>query len=282
MLREKRVRRAAAGAAAALAIVLGGIAADVAPRRPSHDRAWALEQARLPDVRMHGSTVAIRDIRDFRHHGDDRPPDEAWYDDAFDVNGVARIWFVLSPFSPRLRGLAHPFLSFEFDDGRFLAVSVEARKEVGETYSALRGLMRRYETMIVVGTEEDLLGLRAVAWDDPIYLFPVSVTREQAAHLFVRMMERARDLYAAPEFYNTVLNNCTTNLIDPINEIAAAERQVGRLVGLMPGYSYEAAFRRGWIDTDLPLEETRRAHHANERIRRFVSEADFSRLVRGP
>ncbi|HSJ23386.1 MAG TPA: DUF4105 domain-containing protein [Longimicrobiales bacterium] len=280
MLPHSRIRRAAAGAAVACTIVLGGIAADVAPRRPSHDRNWTVEQARMPHVHIEGTTVAIRDVRDFRHHADG-VTDEAWHDDAFDVNDVARVWFVLSPFSPRLRGLAHPFLSFEFNDGRFLAVSVEARKEVGESYSAVRGLMRRYETMVVIGTEADLLGLRAVAWQDPIYLFPVNVTKEQAADLFLRLMERARALHASPEFYHTVLNNCTTNLIDPINEIAAAERRVGRLVGLVPGYSYEAAYRRGWIDTDRPLEETRAAHLANDRIRRFVDEPDFSRLVRG-
>lgn len=281
MNRRTRIRRGAAIVVLAIAIGLGGVAADVAPRRPSHDRGWTVEQARMPDVRINGSAVAIRDLRDFRHHGD-RPPDEAWYDDAFNAADVARVWFVLSPFSPRLRGLAHPFLSFEFDDGRFLAVSVEARKEVGEAYSALRGVMRRYETMIVMGTEEDLLGLRAVAWQDPIYLFPVNITRDQAAHLFLRLMERARGLHESPEFYNTVTSNCTTNLIDPINAIAAPERKVGRLVGLMPGYSYEAAYRRGWIDSDASLEQTRAMHLANDRIRNSMGETDFSRLVRAP
>lgn len=267
-----------AGGAASV-LLLGGVAADVAPRRPSHERDWAAEQARMPGVRLDGSVVAIRDVRDFRHHAD-RGPDEAWFDAEYDAADVARVWFVLSPFNPRMRGLAHPFLSFEFDDGRFLAVSVEARKQAGETYGTVRGMLRRYETMVVIGTEQDLLGLRAVAWDDPLYVFPVRVTRQQAGELFTRMMERAAQLAAAPEFYNTITNNCTTNLIEPINEIAATGRRVGRTVGLLPGYSYEAAYRRGWIDSELPLEETRRLHRVNERVRTHMDAPDFSRRVR--
>jgi hypothetical protein len=256
-----------------------GLAADVLPRRPSHDREWVVEQARMPRVSMHGDTVVIEDIRDFRHHAD-RQSDERWFAGSYDAGAVTRVWFVLSPFSARFRALAHPFLSFEFEDGRFLAVSVEARKETGESYSALWGLVRRFETMVVIGTEEDLLGLRADAWDDPLYLFPVKVTREQARALFVLLMERTQQLERTPEFYNTATNNCTTNLIAPINTLTTDDRRVGRRVGVMPGYAYETAYERGWIDTDLPLEAARRAFHVNERVRAAIGRPDFSAAVR--
>jgi len=38
--------------------------------------------------------------------------------------------------------IAHTILSREFDDGRHLAVSIETRRERGETYSALAGFFR--------------------------------------------------------------------------------------------------------------------------------------------
>lgn len=255
------------------------LAADVLPRRPLNDRTWVPEQARIPSVRVEGSTVHIADVRDFRHHAD-APPDERWFNDTYDAAGVRRVWFVLSPFSARFRALAHPFLSFEFEDGRYLAVSVEARKEVGESYSAVGGLLRRFEAMIVMGTERDLLGLRAVAWGDPLYLFPVRATPEQAQALFVMLMERAQALEHTPEFYNTLTNNCTTNLIAPINALAADERRVRRRIGIMPGYAYETAYDRGWIDTELSLEAARRTFYVNDRVVGAIDAPDFSAAIR--
>lgn len=264
-----------------LVLPLLALVADLAPRRPAGDRNWTAEQARIPRVVIAGDSVHITDVRDFRHHAD-RLPEQRWLHAAYRVGGVERVWFALSPFSSRFRALAHPFLSFEFSDGRFLAVSIEARKEVGESYSPLGGMLRRFETIMVIGTEQDLLGLRAVAWGDPLYLFPVRVSREQARALFTLLMERAQQLEAQPEFYNTVTNSCTTNLIAPINSLAADGRRVGRMIGLMPGYSYETAFGRGWIDTELPREAAREVFYANDRVRQFIDQPDFSALIRVP
>jgi hypothetical protein len=265
--------------AALLLVIPLLLAADVLPRRPSGERKWVVEQSRVPRVRMLSDTVHITDVRDFRHHAD-RASDEHWIDGRYAVADVERVWFALSPFSARFRALAHPFLSFQFADGRFLAVSVEARKEVGENYSAVLGLLRRFETMMVIGTEEDLLGLRAVAWDDPLYLFPVRISEEQARALFVLLMERAQGLERTPEFYNTATNNCTTNLIAPINALAADERRVGWRIGLMPGYAYETAYDRGWIDTDLAREDARSVYRVNDRVRGAMGRPDFSAAIR--
>jgi hypothetical protein len=272
----KRKRNAVAALLLALPLA---IAADLAPRQPSHDRTWVPEQLRLPRVGIDGDVVRIADVRDFRHRAG-AAADQHWFDDQWSAAGVRRIWFALSPFNAKLRALAHPFLSFEFDDGRFLAVSIEARKEPGESYSAVRGLLRRYETIMVIGTEEDLLGQRAVAWGDPLYLFPVRATREQARALFELLMARAQQIEAQPEFYNTVTNNCTTNLIAPINTLTSDDRRIGRRIGLMPGYAYETAYERGWIDTELGLDEARRAFYVNDRVQRAIDAPDFSLAIR--
>ena len=42
-----------------------------------------------------------------------------------------------------VRAGAHTFLSFGFEDGRRLAISVEVRRERGESFSPLRGLLRQ-------------------------------------------------------------------------------------------------------------------------------------------
>jgi hypothetical protein len=271
------MRRAFQVLAAIIGITALGWIVTAGRERPSHARDWVPEQARLPAIRLAGDTVHVRDLRDFRHFAD-APSVEHWTDGVYDLARLERVWFALSPFAPRFRGVAHPFLSFEFSDSQFVAVSVEARKEVGEAYSPLRGLLRKYETMVVLGTEQDLLGLRAVAWDDPIFVYPVAATREQVRELFVALLDRTIQIERTPEFYNTVTNNCTTNILDPVNRMA--QRKVGPLVGMLPGYSLEAAFDRGWIDTTLPIDEARTAHLMNERIRAAVDSADFSYRIR--
>jgi hypothetical protein len=276
---KRRLRRSLVAFAAVTLLSGGVLAADVLPRRASHDRTWIRAQSRLPIVRTDGDSVRISGIRDFRH-APDGTSEESWIDGEYDVSQLERVWFALSPFNPRFRGIAHPFLSFEFADGRTLAVSVEARREEGEEYSPLGGLLRRYESMVVIGTESDLLALRVIAWDDPLYLFPVRVTPAQAQHLFRRLLDDAQQIERTPTWYNTLTNNCTSTIIDAINELAAADAALGPLVGVLPGYSLEAAYERGWIDTDLSLEETRRLHYANDRIAAAHGASDFSRAIR--
>lgn len=271
------MRRALIILAIVIAIAVAGWTVTAGRERPSHARDWVVEQARLPAIRIDGDTVRVTHLRDFRHFAD-APSTEHWTDGVYDLSRLERVWFALSPFSPRFKGVAHPFLSFEFSDSQFLAVSVEARKEVGESYSPFSGLFRKYETMIVLGTEQDLLGLRAVAWADPMFVYPVAATREQTRELFLALLTRAQQIEATPEFYNTITNNCTTNILEPVNRMA--RRKVGPIVGMLPGYSLEAAFDRGWIDTSLSIDEARTAHLMNDRIRASIDEADFSHRIR--
>jgi hypothetical protein len=49
--------------------------------------------------------------------------------------------------------IAHTIASWEFEDGRHLAISIETRKERGETYSALLGFFRQFELYYVVADE---------------------------------------------------------------------------------------------------------------------------------
>lgn len=56
--------------------------------------------------------------------------------------------------------IVHTIASWEFADGSPLAVSIETRKEQGESYSAIRGFFRQYELYYVVADERDLLRLR--------------------------------------------------------------------------------------------------------------------------
>lgn len=245
---------------------------------PSHARDWQEDLIHLPEARRHGDSITIRNLRDFVY-SPAGIEERRWTTASFHLHDVQRAWFFLSPFHPRVKAMAHPFLSFELSDGRFIAASFEARKEKGEEYSALRGIWPTMETILVLGTEEDVAGLRAVVRAEPLHLFPLRLEPGTVQALFVALMERARAIEDTPEFYHTVTNNCTTNLIDLINALVPDDR-VLRIRGLVPGYSVEEVHRRGWLDSDLPLEVIRPASRVDGPIREAYGNDDFSRRIR--
>jgi hypothetical protein len=263
-------------AAVAAALIALGVAA--AALRPSHDRVWLTAQAILPRISFAGDSAHILDVRDFRY-GVDGTVTPGYRNESYDLSLAEKVWFVLVPFDEGWRGPAHAFLTFGFRDGRYLSVSIEARREEGEEYSVWKGLLRRYELMYVLGTEEDLIGLRTVVWDDPTYLYPVRATPDQASALLEGLLRRAQQVHDNPEFYNTIGNNCTTNLIDQINRIASRKIRFGREV-LLPGYSDELAHRMGLLDTDLGLAEARLRFRINDRARESYPDPNFSERIR--
>lgn len=244
---------------------------------PSNDRAWPVDQRRMPTARFHGDSVTIEDVRAFAWH-EDGTMDAAWDVRTYDLSTITSVWYVLTPFSRDNRGPAHAFVSFGFADGRYVSISVEARREEGEQYSILRGLLKRFEIMYVVGDESDLIHLRVLRGDD-VHVYPMRATASQMRALLTGMLERANQLHARPEFYGTLRNNCTTNLLAHVNTLAAEPIPWGRRI-LLPGYSDEVAHERGLIDTDLPLDAARSAFLVNERALRATPGGDYSRTIR--
>lgn len=246
--------------------------------RPTHERVWRPEQAVLPTITFQGSRVHVKNVRNFtfRSANDFTP---GYRDRTYDLDRIQRVWFGLSPFNTDWRGPAHTFLSFQFSDGQFVSVSVEARREAGEEYSVWKGALKRFELIYVIGEERDVIGVRAVTWKDPVYLYPAKATPEQARALFADMMRRAQRLEREPEFYHTVWNNCTTNILDPVNRIATKKIPFGVRI-LLPGYSDKLAMEHGLLDTHLPLEQARLKFQVNERAQAAIHAPDFSTRIR--
>jgi hypothetical protein len=185
------------------------------------------------------------------------------------------------PLSRRWRAPAHTFVSFGFDDGSYLAVSIESRRTRGEPYSPLRGIVREYELIYVVGTERDLIGRRAIHEGDPVYLYPIAASREVVRNLFVDMMTRAARLHDAPAFYNTLTDNCTNALLRHV-DVAAPDRVRAGLSGILPGYADDVAIRLGLVPGVADADEARRRYRVNERARAAEHAPDFSRRIRAP
>jgi Domain of unknown function (DUF4105) len=246
---------------------------------PRQVRTWSPEQSRLAQVSMEGPRVTINNVRDF-------PPDVPASDAVaryvkhdYDLDALDSVWFVLVPFSEAWRGPAHSFISFGFKDGRYLAVSIEGRREVGESYGMVAGLLRRFELIYVLGEERDLIGRRVAQASHDLYLYRINAQPEALRAAFLGVMNRAEGLRKTPEFYNTLLNNCTSNLIDHVNQVVPGKiRWDWRR--LFPGYADEMALELGMIETKLTLEEARRNFRVNDRVREHLNAPDFSARIR--
>lgn len=250
------------------------------PQVPRADRAWVPEHRRLARAEFHGdSLVTIRDLRDFAYRSETEFT-EAYADRTYDLASIESAWFILTPFSSRWRGPAHAFVSFGFGDGQYVAISVEARREAGETYGVVAGMLRRYELAYIVGTERDLIGRRALYDGDDVYLYPIETSRERVRQLFVEMLRRGNALQERPEFYNTLTSNCTSNLVDHVNRMIPG-RIPSSLKTLLPGYSDELALSLGLIENGGSVEEVRARFRINDRARDARPGDDFSAVIRG-
>lgn len=270
------IRRALLAGGALVAVAAAGVWISI---RPSNDRAWSVDQSRLPSAMIDGSTAHVRNVRDFRYASATQFT-PAWSDRTYDLDKLESVWFILVPFSREWRGPAHTFVSFGFSDSQYVAISVEARREQGETYSVARGLLKRYEVMYVIGDERDLIARRAVHEGDPTYVFPVTASRERMRQMFVEMLERATTLAVHPEFYNTATNNCTSNLVEHVNRVAPG-RIPATWKTVVPGYSDDVASSLGLIDSTTSLDRVRQRYLVNERARAFADSASFSLRIRG-
>ena len=245
---------------------------------PSHDRKWSTDQSVLPFAEFAGDSVRIHGVRNFHWTGR-TTYDAAWEDRSYRLDQVAGVSYVLVPLSRSWRGPAHAFVTFGFDDGRYLSISVEARREAGETYGVFKGMLRRFELIYLIGDERDMILRRAVYDGTDVFLYPIKADRAAARQMLTGMLERANQIHEVPEFYNTITNNCTLNLVRHVNEIVPGKVPANWRV-ILPGYSDEVARSLGLIDSMIPLPAARVKFRINDRARAAVDSADFSQFIR--
>jgi len=245
---------------------------------PSHDRDWQEEHSVLPEFLVDGDRLTVRGVRNF-HWRSASDFDPRWEERTYELGKLQRVWYILTPFSRSWRGPAHSLLSFQFGDDDFLAISVEARRAVGETYGIVKGMLRRFELIYVAGDERDLVGLRAIHRADQVFVYPIRISPDGARNLLLSMADSSNTLRSRPEFYHTVTNNCTTRIVEHVNRVAPGRVPRSWRI-LIPGYSDDLAHRLGLLDTKLPLDEARQRWWVNERARRWEHDPAFGRRIR--
>ena len=178
--------------------------------QPSNERDWRPEVAVLAYATIEGDLVTVHNVRnfDYRTETDFTP---AYYDKTFDVRKLQSIDFVAVYWMGPT--IAHTFLSFGFEGGDYLAVSIETRMAQGQGYSTIKGFFKQFELYYVVADERDVIRLRTNYRKDPpehVYLYRVHGPIEGGRRLFLEYMHEINAIRDRPEFYNTLTTNCTT------------------------------------------------------------------------
>jgi len=244
---------------------------------PSHDRDWSPDLAVLPYADFGDDHVIVRNVRNCAYESDS---DYAvnYYDKRFDLQQLRTVDFIVVPFK-ETPSLAHTMLSFGFADGEHVAVSVEARLEQGEKYSPFLGELRQYELMYVVANERDAILRRTKHRGVDVYVYRTIATPEQSRELFMDVMQRVNQLAEVPEFYDTLSNNCTTNIVGHLNRIRPGRIPYDVRV-ILPGFSDGLAYELGLLDTSLPFAEARRRARVTDIANRSADTPNFSTRIR--
>jgi len=274
-----------AGLAIALGLVLAlglaialGRAVFLAAKKPSLTRNWSPDQAVMPRAEFLGDgEIRLQHIRSINYRTT-RDYDLKYYDKQFNIADVDTAWLVISPFGGR--GVAHAFLSFGLKDGTFIAVSIEIRRQKGEKFTALKAFMRQFEIMYVIADETDVIKVRTNCVKDRVRLFPVQAEKKLIRSVFVDVLRRADKLGKKPEFYNTLWNNCTTNIIMHTRRFSSKPIPLWSIRYLLPESLDKIAYRLNIIDTHLPFDAAREHFDITALAQELEADEDFSAAIR--
>jgi len=242
---------------------------------PSNDRPWRKDVAVLAHADVKGNLVTLHNIRNFDYRTTTNF-DVRYYDKTFDLDKLRTVDFYMSFWAPM--PFCHTMVSFGFEGGEFLCVSIETRPKENQAYSPLAACFKQFELIYVVGDERDLVRLRTNIRDETVYLYHIQTTAGGMRRFFLRYCDRINDLYARPEWYCTLTRNCTTDI----------PRRDGRAYGLLPeswkiiinGFVDRFLWRTGSLDQSVPLDELRKLGHINTRGQNAGDAPDFSRRIR--
>jgi hypothetical protein len=257
------------------AVALAGVLGWWFSLRPSHDRPWAEDVARLLRGEVHGSTVTLHNLRNFRWHGP-ASCEPRWESRRYDLDALTSVDVALSYWMGP--AIAHTLVCFGFADGEHVAFSIEIRKKQGEKFSAIGGLFRQFEASLVAADERDILGVRTNNRGEDVYLYRVAMPQPAMRSLFLAYVDKAAELERSPRFYNTVTANCTTVVYEMVRRIIDGLPLDYRL--LVSGHLPDYLLKVEGLVPGHTLESLRAAGRITDRALAAGDAADFSARIR--
>jgi len=242
---------------------------------PRQDRNWLPSVAQLPRGQIEGNVLTMQNVRNFDYRS---PTDYTarWETRSYDLSKLRGVDLFLSYWGSPL--IAHTFVSWEFEDSAPLTISIETRKEVGETYSAVKGFFRQFELYYVVSDEQDVAKLRTNYKGEEVYLYRLRGSPDISRKLLDDYLSSINDLSVQPAWYNAFIHNCTTSIRLHVKHVIPSQQWDWRI--LVNGYLDRLAYEHGTINTTLPFEELRKSSYISPRAQTDDGTENFSKLIR--
>jgi hypothetical protein len=263
----------------AMGLVAAGFAAVLAwwlTIKPRNTREWQPDVAQLAWAEIKGDEVILHNVRncDYRTETDYTARWETRTVHLSQITGVdLAINYWGSPW------MAHPIASFQFSDAPPICFSIETRKQVGQTYSAIGGLYRQFELIYIVADERDVIRVRTnYRHGEEVYLYRTAMTPSQARARFHEYLRSLNEIRDHPRWYNAITTNCTTSIRDQ-HPIAGRIPWDWRL--LLNGKADELMFERHTIVTaGLSFLELKARSRINAGAQGADALSNFSELIR--
>jgi len=241
-------------------------------------RDWQPEVAVLPYADIAGDLVTVHNIRNFDYRTEtDFVPH--WEDRTYDLRQLDSVDLIAVYWAGK--AIAHIMVSFGFAGKDYVTVSIETRKEKGESYSTIAGFFKQYELVYVVADERDVIRLRTNYRKSPpeeVYLFRVHAPIENGRRVFLDYIRDINEVYAHPRFYNTLTTNCTTSALLHTRVNVGSPPLSWKV--LLPGYFPAYAYELGRLDRRYPFPELERMSRVNDRAHAADKDPAFSQRIR--
>ncbi len=235
----------------------------------------------ISNAEFDGDFVTVKNVRNYRYGPTEADMHPAYYDRKYDLREIKKVWYVTEPFNEN-KVAGHTFVSFEFNNGDFLAISIEARKTNDQTYSIWKGALRTYPLVYIAADERDVILLRANLRKDKVYVYPVKLQDPKNARLIlVDILTTMNELVTTkPAWYNTLFSNCTSSIAKHVNNLTPGRISPFSWQLWLTASADELALKHGLLDTDLPIEKAREKYNINEASEKAGDVPSYSQDIR--
>lgn len=243
--------------------------------QPPSDGNWSPDVARQVTGSIDGDILTLNGLRNFEWQSDGGFV-ENWETQTYDLSELETTDMFLSYWAgPEM---AHFIMSFGFADGRYLAWSIEVRRQVDGAFSPVADAFKENPIIIVAATEQDVVGLRTNIRKENVQLFRLRPDPDAARDLLEEYVRDANALAAEPHWYNSITTNCTTVVLKMMRAIGNGPPLDWRILvnGYLPEYGYE----RGALNTNYSLDQLRKLGSISPKGQAYGIRPGFSEAIR--